>query len=348
MMRTFPLFLILLAALGSFGCGEVEHCTKVDEPGCLKSVPLPDGTCLFDLVPRQGICVKPGGDADKCSLCAEGDLCVPERNQCVNFCAEPSMRPGSVAPPDPIFCVATRTNPNENPMLSFEEVCKRRCQLQCRRWEQFCGHKCEQGYCDRPEVQTQCATDCMPVDGVRDLACLTRSCNNTRLGLCEPQMNCPNGVMPDCANLTCTNECQYNNEGHFGDGYCDDGDPLSAASASCPWGSDCADCGVRKGMRREPAYLGDLCAFNSNCEGGTDDPTSARTWCIAVGEMGMTMAPAPGVPRLTRCAADCSRDPNCPEGFECRELVFRNSDGTTYRKVEGGVTAQACFPMMCL
>jgi hypothetical protein len=332
---------LLLVCLAQLSCGEVEHCKEVEEAGCLKSIPLADGTCLFDLVPRAGICVKSGSEQDFCSQCAEGDLCVPERNQCVNFCAAPAILPGSVSPPEPIFCTATRdpAKPNENPMLSYEEVCQRRCRLQCQRWEQLCGDfRCEQGFCDRPEVQAKCATDCPLTAGARDLACLTRSCNDVRFARCDTMLNCPNGVAPDCATVSCSNDCQYGGQGLAGDGFCDDSDPASARYAFCPWGTDCTDCGPRKGAKKEPSYAGDICAFNVNCEGWTDSPVTSRAWCIEQGS----------IPGLNRCSLDCSREDTCPDGFLCRELEFTDAEtGETRPRIEGGVSAKACFPMLC-
>ena len=345
-MRSFKLALSLCALLfvsfGQLACGEVEQCTKVTEPGCLNSTPKTDGTCLFDLVPRGGICVKPGSDEDMCSLCAEGDLCVPERNQCINFCAVPPILPGSVQSPEPIFCTAIRDpmKPDENPMLSFEEVCKRRCRLQCQRWDQFCGPgSCAEGYCDRPEVIAKCNQDCpAAVGGVRDLACLTRSCNDVRFSRCDTTLNCPNGVAPDCANISCSNDCQYEGKGLAGDGYCDDSDPASAQFAFCPWGTDCTDCGPRRGARKEPSFAGDICAFNVNCEGWNPSPLLSRAWCIE----------QESIPGLSRCALDCSRDSECPDAFICRELEFTNEEtGQSGPQVEGGVSAKACFPTLC-
>lgn len=333
----------LLAALFQLSCGEVESCKEAVEPGCLKSAPLNDGgTCLFDLVPRGGVCVKPGSEEDKCSLCAPGDLCIPERNQCQNFCAAPPIFPGSVAPPTPIFCTAFKdpAKPDENPMLSFAEVCTRRCRLQCQRWEQFCGdYRCAEGYCDRPEIQATCLADCKPLEtGGNDLACLTRSCTDVRFGICDSSLDCPNAVTPDCTNITCTNSCMYDGKGLAGDGYCDDGDPASAKTADCRWGTDCADCGPRKGTKLEPSYPGDVCGFNNNCVGGTGSPVDSQAWCVALS----------GVPGLSRCAPDCSRGQACADGFECREAIYRNDQGVLAPIVEGGVSSKACFPSMCL
>lgn len=344
-MKQAALIVVFVMAYATtlLGCGEVERCQRRDERGCLDSVPLEDGSCLYDLVPRKGICVRVGSDEDKCSACPTGNLCIPERNECRNLCEAPPILPGSVAPPEPIFCEATRESPGENPMLSFEEVCTRRCRLQCQRQEQFCGVPCKQGFCDRPEVQAECVAACPPnaaAGGVRDLMCLTNSCNEVRFSGCG-QVQCPEGVAPpNCANVTCTNTCSFTAPGIVaspGDGVCDDGDPVSADFNFCEWGTDCVDCGPRLGTRKEPSYVGDICAFHGNCQGGTGSPLDAEAWC---GDLILDGFPEGAV---SRCLSDCSRENDCPEGFQCRELKLVNGGPL----VEGGVTAQACFPLMC-
>ncbi len=317
------------------GCGDVENCKKGQTPGCLNSPPRPDGSCLFDLVRRGPVCVKPGSSSDMCSDCPAGSLCVPQDNQCRNFCEAPPVLPGSITAPDPIACqeFTDPNQPNVNPMLSFEEVCTRRCQLDCRRLEQFCpDYKCPDGACDQPDVQTECLTDCPLTDaGAKDLACLAQRCEDIRFGRCESSIKCPNGATPDCANVTCTNDCGM---GHAGDGFCDDSDPDSSQTALCEWGSDCADCGARKGTAPDPGYWGAVCKYRQNCAGGTGSPMDATAWCMQL----------KGIPGLARCAPDCSRGQGCPIGFECRQVDLE-PDGQAL--MQQGLTAQACVPLLC-
>lgn len=332
------------SALLASGCSEVEKCKESVDLGCINTAPLPDKDrpCLYDLVLRGNLCVRPGSDEDKCGLCAEGALCVPERNDCLNVCQPPPVLPGSVAAPEPIFCEATDNddNPNTNPMLSFADVCKSRCRLRNRGYQQFCaGYQPPAGSCDGPDVQAACLAECplLPTGG-NDVACLTKSCNDARFSRCDTGLKCPNGVAPKCNDLACTNDCSFESGG-AGDGYCDDGDIYSAASALCAWGTDCADCGARPVTKPALGLLGDVCSFSNNCEGGTARPSDATAWCIEQ----RTVAGS------KRCMPDCSRDQDCPDGFTCFELSAR--DPVTMQDVpikEGDLTGKACVPQMCL
>lgn len=348
-IRAWAFALLACAAAALAGCSEVDSCTEGETAGCLNSDPRRDGSCLYDLVLRGGKCVKQGGEADFCGFCADGSLCVPEQNRCVNFCESASPLPGTVAPPTAIFCEATAdpSMPGTNPMLSFEEVCTRRCQLECQRRAQFCtdpagaAYACAQGACERPEVLAQCAVDCPPnALGTRDLACLTRRCNDMRLARCDTRM-CPTGFSARCENVSCTNDCSLAEGGGAADGICDDGDPASAETGLCSWGSDCTDCGPRRGAA-PPSTLGSVCAFQANCAGATASPSTSEAWCIGLD----------GIPGLARCAPDCSRGQDCPDGFECIAARFESEqdpDGEQIVEMLNGkeVRSAACAPLLC-
>ncbi len=338
-MRTRVWLALALASLTqAIACGEVESCKETQTPGCLNSPPRADGTCLFDLVRRGQLCVRPGSELDLCSSCADGALCVPQENRCANFCEQPAVLPGSVSAPESIFCqaFADPSQPGVNPMLSFEEVCVRRCRLDCRRLEQFCPeYKCPEGTCDQPVVQDECLHDCpLTETGAKDLACLTQRCEDIRFGRCESSLECPNGATPDCANWTCTNDCAG---GRAGDGFCDDTDPYSSQMPLCDWGSDCADCGARKGTAPAPGYWGEVCKYRQNCSGATGTPVDALSWCVELA----------GIAGLSRCAPDCSRGQGCPNGFECRQVLLELGGPVRQPIVADGLTSQACFPLLC-
>ena len=348
--RAFPAVLLCCAWLFS-GCSEVDSCREGETPGCLNSPPRDDADepCLYDLVLRNELCVVRGGPQDFCTSCDGGELCVPELNECVPFCEAASPLPGSIDPPEAIFCEATRdpSMPNTNPMLSFEEVCRRRCRLQCQRREQFCttsagaAFDCAQNACEGPEVLAQCALDCPPTAaGANDLACLTRRCNDVRLSRCDSAL-CPTGYSASCQNVTCTNDCSIQGGGGAADGECDDGDPASALTALCRWGSDCTDCGPRRGAP-PPSTLGSVCAFGVNCDGGTGSPSTADAWCIGLDK----------IPGLARCAPDCSRGQECADGFECVEALFEQDDGSnapiTERVGSRTLVSKACVPNQCV
>ena len=338
----------------SGGCSEVESCRETITPGCINTAPRPDGSCLYDLVLRGNKCVKPGSAEDLCGLCAKGALCAPERNTCIDFCAVPAALQGSIMPPDAISCeafketlpdggVAATTSDGgvNNPMLGFDEVCRRRCRLRCQRFAQFCpGYQCPAGSCDGPEVQAKCLDNCPKTpQGGNDLACLTRTCEDAQLAQCDSSLMCPNGITPVCSSITCTNDCsfQYLSQGVVGDGICDDGDVLSSMSPDCPWGTDCADCGPRSGAKPAPAPLGDLCQWAENCAGATTKPSTATAWCVNL-----------KTTKASRCMPDCSRGQPCAAGFECRVITYQDPNtGVTMPVVEGTFTSSACIPLAC-
>ncbi|MET0341093.1 MAG: hypothetical protein ABW252_08820 [Polyangiales bacterium] len=322
------------------GCGEVEHCVEESEPGCRNAAPREDGRCAYDLVAYNlaGVgarCLKVGSDEDPCRDCAEGAMCVPDEGRCSQFCEAPPVLPGSGAIPAVITCEAAATTDAPAPAaLAFEDVCKRRCELECQRLAQLCGSACAAGHCDRPEVQSECASDCPAptASGGRDLACLTRSCEDQRLSRCNANLTCPDGRKVDCKAVTCTNDCAFAD-----DGQCDDGDIIASARNDCAWGSDCADCGVRRGTL-SPGYLGNVCRYHSNCKGGTQLPSTAEAWCVASGTLEGS----------SRCMPDCSRGQRCADGFACREVTFATEAGGQAPIAEGTLTSQACVPLLCL
>ncbi|HEY6882289.1 MAG TPA: hypothetical protein VI299_29865, partial [Polyangiales bacterium] len=162
-MRNCLLYLLLATSLWALaGCSDVESCLEMDTPGCLNSTRRETGApCLYDLVLVNGVCVKPGAKS-ACGSCEPGALCDEKSKTCVNFCDVPTVLPGSVPAPEPIFCEALKTKDMPNPaMLNFAEVCRRRCRLNCQRLEQFCpGYKCPPGSCDGQDVHNKCLQDC--------------------------------------------------------------------------------------------------------------------------------------------------------------------------------------------
>jgi hypothetical protein len=336
----YSLLTLCFAALP--GCGEVESCLEMSTPGCLNSLPRATGSpCLYDLELVDGICVKSGTNQTPCGQCEPGALCDVKTNTCTNFCDTPQILPGTVTAPTPIFCEAIATREMPNPaMLTFAEVCRRRCELNCQRLSQFCtGYQCAPGSCDGADVLNRCQSDCpMPAAGGNDLACLTRSCNDVRFAACVTSLDCPNDATPNCANISCSNNCQFNGKNVTGDGVCDDSDVYSSRTAQCAWGTDCADCGPRDGAEEVLGAPGDLCRYTLNCMGGTGSPDSAGAWCV-------NLTSRAGV---SRCAPDCSRDQVCAAGFTCRTLNIPREDGSEAPISAGGYESSACLPDACL
>jgi hypothetical protein len=340
-MRACLLMVLSTALWALAGCSDVESCLERSELGCLNSTPRPDGGgCLFGLVVVDGICQKSGTSNTKCGPCKAGSICNEKTNSCVDFCAKPTQNPGSVLPPESIFCEAIATTTTPNPaMLTFADVCQRRCRLNCQRLAQFCpGYQCPAGSCDGADVRTKCAMDCPGANGAAtDLACLTRRCNDTRMVRCDNSLSCPNGVAPNCSNIACTNDCMFSGQDVTGDGVCDDGDVLSSETAQCDWGSDCTDCGPRQGNETfgDP---GDICQYTLNCAGGTGSPDTAGAWCVNLNS----------VPGVARCMPDCSRGQSCADGFTCRQALFKQADGSNAQITAGGFSSSACLPDACL
>ncbi len=343
MRSCLPYLLVALCFMAWAGCADVESCQEVNTPGCLNSPVRTTGSpCLFDLVEVNGKCLKSATPDVSCGAnkCGAGSLCDEATKTCTNFCSTPAVIPGSVQAPEAIFCEAIKTQAMPNPaMLTFEEVCRRRCRLNCQRLSQFCtGYQCAAGSCDGADVQAKCRLDAPPLSGGgNDLAKLTKSCNDTRFAVCDTQLSCPNGAKPNCANITCSNNCQFNGQNVTGDGVCDDSDPYSSMTAQCQWGTDCTDCGPRMGSA-PTLNLGDACQYSLNCQGGTGSPDTAGAWCVT----------QESIANVARCMPDCSRGQKCAEGFTCRTLTFASADGTSSNPlVVGKYTSSACLPDAC-
>jgi hypothetical protein len=346
-MKTRACLLLLLAWMCSVvlgGCSEVESCTEGNTPGCLNTTPDSNNRCLFDLVLVDGLCVKPGtaSAGGACGgPCPAGALCDTQREPpiCVNFCERPAVLPGSVAPPEAIYCEAIATEQVPSPtMLTFAEVCTRRCRLNCQRLAQFCpGYQCPPGACDGADVQTECLSDCPAVAGANDLACITRECNDSRFARCDGSRTCPNGATPRCSSISCSNECTFGGKGVTGNGICDDGDAFSSVSAQCGWGTDCADCGPRDGTVEPLGGPASVCQYTLNCDGGTGSPDTAGAWCVGLSS----------IPGLARCAPDCSRGQACAPGFSCKQALFDQGSGPPEQIEAGGFKSSACLPDAC-
>jgi hypothetical protein len=138
--------------------------------------------------------------------------------------------------------------------------------------------------------------------------------------------------------VVCRNECGQTSNEWSGDGVCDDGDLLSATFADCAWGTDCTDCGPRRGTAPQPASQGGQCAFNTGCAGYTRDLTTNEAWCMSLSDL------AEG---LARCVPDCSRSEACPSGYECVTVTIKDEDGKEQPITQGDLTGRACLPRVC-
>lgn len=340
----------LWGALGVFiglattGCA-VPQCER-GAVGCVDGPVREDGNCALDLVPQGGLCVRERdlltGDAaaalpDVCGRCDDGLICASDTKKCLDFCAAEDEPPAPVAPPDRILCGGEPQADGEGvSALSFEQTCRNTCELDCRRWKDLCDAPCEPGACDKADVLEKCHERCDDSDPLASLACIQSICSDARARGCmqgAPDL-CPPGQSADCDSVLCANTCL----GAVFDGVCDDGDPASAQTASCAFGTDCADCGPRKSTN-EPSSeqertQGTSCSFHEQCAGFSQDFADNESFC----------APVSKTEAGKRCLRDCSGDEeSCPFGAACTTL--KSSDDGKVLEDQAGRKARACVPM---
>lgn len=319
------LLALVWTALTVFACSDVKQCRR-GEVGCLAGPPREEGACSYGLVLINGACAEPGAAPPALSCrCPEGQVCTLDAYSCVDYCAPLELEIGTEPPPAPISCAGDQ---------SFEMLCEHRCLLRCRQWQALCANSagCGPDSCRSPAELSACRTDCgSDADAAR---CLAQRCSDTQAAGCRT-VKCPDQTEPRCEQVQCRNSCPTYNF----DGVCDDGDLASAASGVCPFGTDCADCGPRKGATPKPVAQGSACAFHSNCEGARpEDPAQSDSWCLQIAD------------GISRCAPDCSSEGEiCPQGSACFELagVDQDGDGTPDPLPAGQGRASACFPVAC-
>jgi hypothetical protein len=295
----------LLLLVSVAGCEKVEKCTR-GEPGCLGGPTDDNDECAAGLESRGGQCVEP--DSELPSYCDDAEE-VPETTLVPPSCT-PRMSDG----PDG---------------FGFAELCRRRCLQQCRRAEVICeGFECDRD-CSSVGVLMDCVVDCPTMD----TACLTASCQGVQKTRCE-SFTCPADNPRNCDDVKCSDSCTGNTD----DTFCDDGDPSSAVYSLCAFGTDCSDCGPRRGSRPPLSPLQGLCPGGRDvaCEDYDDDYTQNGAFCVHVeGTQAGQFS----------CVPDCtSEDEECDDGFECQALVYMNGD--PYEDLNN-VQGYACFPMFC-
>jgi hypothetical protein len=324
-MRQRLLAIVLFPWLTLSACEDVERC-QVGTVGCYAGPP-DQGSCKLGLVMIHGTCAEPGETAPPLSCgCHDGAVCTLDGYRCADYCAPLDVEIGTLEPPAPIVCDGTA--------LSFEELCQNRCQIDCRQRADLCGDQaaCDADYCESAEVLSACRADCGGDADPR--LCMALACGTALARACD-DLSCPNGDAPACDDVQCRNACP----GYNFDGVCDDGDLKSAVSGVCLFGTDCADCGPRRGSSPRLQPQGGVCAFHSGCAGANvDDIADARAWCIEV------------QPGISRCAPDCSSPgETCPAGSACFQLsgVDQDGDGAADPIQQGQLLASACFPNAC-
>jgi hypothetical protein len=271
---------------------------------------------------------------DVCGRCDEGLICASDQKKCLDFCASEGDAPTPTAPPERIVCGGEAKSDGEGTIeLSFDETCRNACELDCRRWKDLCDAPCASDACTKPNVLARCNELCGG-----ELACIQSVCSDARArGCVEGAVDiCPPGKSADCEGVLCTNDCPI---GAF-DGVCDDGEPASAQTASCAFGTDCADCGPRKSADEPPSKrelaLATACSFHEQCAGFSPNFATNEVFC----------APVSKARAGKRCLRDCSGDDElCPFGSACTTLNS-SLDGEVLRDGKGR-KARACVPVMC-
>jgi hypothetical protein len=307
------------------GCGDVESCREGDD-GCLNGVPDESGNCRFGLVPdaTRTLCIKATA-SDTCG-CPSGSLCRPDKS-CVNVCTPATGVP--TAKPALKNC---RPYMGEAPFDLAKASVALCYQARARR-----ADACGGTFNPTTECTVELSLALAATRGAVTPEQAMSACEVARDTACTAQ-TCDGGAAPNCAGVICSNACrspEYNN-----DGLCDDGDLSNAISAVCGWGTDCGDCGPRRGSAPPTSVqLGDPCVDALQCGSDRENIKSAIGWCVPASDN----APY-------RCVPDCSvKGKTCPAGYECGQLgEDPDGDGKlTAVTDDSGTTASACFPLQC-
>lgn len=331
------------------GCSDVESCEPGLDPGCINSAPDDSGNCLYDLVrSADGTrCVRPGssspapgtdggsggGDTGvgSCS-CPSGQLCR-EDGTCVNLCT-PVSNPPTPAP-TLLPCRAETGTPE-----TFARIARALCYQTCTHRAFYCGGSCDpESECTQLVASAAARAACQGND---DQACAIALCEQARDLPCA-QQQCPLGASPNCTGTLCSNNCDMAE--YTFDGICDDGDPSNAISYACDFGSDCGDCGPRRGSA--PAFsldVGDVCADPAQCGGDLYSVKTSTGWCVPVAD----------AQDYARCVPDCSTNgQKCPAGYSCIGIAA-DEDGPAgpmpqmqFTDYNDGTPVFGCFPAQC-
>jgi hypothetical protein len=333
-MTTRMLLLSLLAAWMTSACGEVKHC-KEGEVGCVDGDSDDNGKCYYDLVedPATGKCVEPQDDMSapdpnaECGSCASGEACRSD-GMCINVCTQTDA-----VPTDGPSLPACQAGEGEPP-YDFQNAAIALCKQACARRAALCPNAtCNPAVGCTPAASTTIATALCGVDMTPK--CVIDRCVAVRDNACAQQL-CAGNTQPNCAGVTCSNTC---NSSLVYDGICDDGDLSNAVSALCPWGTDCGDCGPRRGTM-PPRYkeIGQQCIDPYQCGAPLNDFSNVPAWCVAVDQP----------TNLERCVPDCSVYGRCPDGYSCEPLKFQDENGDWIPlEDDSGKVGKACFPAMC-
>jgi hypothetical protein len=324
----------VVSMFGMGSCSDVESCARGAE-GCIGGAPDVSGNCQAGLVRNAAgtQCVEPGDEGmapvDPCG-CGANELCRADK-QCVNVCVNPTNLPARKPVPPPC-----RLPAGETP-YTFAEASVALCY-------QVGIHRAELCPGSSFNPMTECTADAATraaglLCPLQNPDCAIALCEAARDRPCAMQQ-CPPGVQPSCEGVVCSQSCAT--ASFLNDGVCDDGDLSNAQSGVCAWGSDCGDCGPRRGTA--PVFerdIGDPCTDPRQCGGNSSNIASSKGWCV----------PTDTSIDLYRCVTDCSQaGETCPSGYECIQLgQDLDGEGVPNDPVMDsfGSVAAACFPRQC-
>jgi hypothetical protein len=317
----------VLSSFALSGCHKIRKCT-IGEPGCVDEEPNEDGECADGLELRGDICVEPSGGSNPCG-CPSDELCDQDTGSCIAYCAPEDDLPTRTRPPQ-----GCEPPINTDEVYNYADLCFSTCQQACIRAMAYCpGFTCDPEACDNAANATRCQNACPN----NDETCMLELCFDQQATACEDFV-CPDGRQRDCSGIRCSDSCGENN----GDGFCDDGDPASADYAFCSYGTDCADCGPRKGSRPPLADIGEVCPSGQDvaCAGYNDDFLKTNAWCLRI----VDDANAP-----FRCVPDCTNGKpgggSCPPDYSCEAVL--TSSGEPYTDAVKGTAGYYCQPLVC-
>lgn len=330
------------ALLSTSACGDVESC-KEGTRGCIGAAPDDSGNCAAGLVRNAAgtECVERGNEGSAapdsgmppqstCGSCQVNELCRVD-GTCVNACTTPNPLPAFKS-----AALACRPGPSQD-QYDMTEAGLAICYQGCIRRAELCGTTCDPTKeCTNAVAATLASAGCGPTD----VECAMKRCEEVRDTPCATQQ-CPGSVQPNCTGVVCSNTCS--NPEFRNDGLCDDGDISNGYSSACAWGTDCGDCGPRRGAPPKAMLdLGDLCIDAPQCGGNSQTILRSTGWCL---QTDLRLS-------LNRCLPDCSGPgETCPSGYTCDNIVFVE-EGQDPSKADplqdaAGTFAKACFPMLC-
>jgi hypothetical protein len=323
-------FLFLVA------CGDIAKC-PTGERGCLRGLP-DQGKCKFDLVVQNNRCVRPK------------DVTSSNASYCANW--TPAEYLGYVWPGARCTFSDDWQPADGSADDLFNSVCTAFCIQDLVHAREYCEADVDVTECLIDDNTSATRANCLSIarstaGATAAIATLTTTleelCRATVTVDCADTL-CTDGSTPACALLEtdlCYDDCKVDGTPYADDGFCDDGDTLSADTGDCAYGHDCTDCGPRTVLKKNtpaPAALGESCVTNPGCAGFDAHFADSEAFCTYPTDASTGK----------RCLPSCTNGESCPSDMECAEVTLRTSGGPKpFSIFNNGPTPMACFPTMC-